>query len=328
MSACGDDGSGSSSGSSTASSASASASSGPVVVATTSIWADVTSRVACDAIEVSPLVPLGADAHEYEPTVQDADQLRSAELVVANGLGLEEGSLDLIDNAGTDGVTVLELGEQLDPLEAGADGDHSHDEEHSADEDHSADEEHSADEDHSHGEEDPHVWMDPDRVAMAVPLIAEGLKGVDELGIDEAQIDACADDYVAELSALAVELDEQFAGLDPSQRQLVTNHEALGYFADRFDFEVIGAIVPSTSSLGEANVRDLEDLAALMEERGVSRIYGEVTGSDEVATALAERVGAQVEIVELFTESLGDDGSGAATYLEMMRTNGDLIAGK
>ena len=132
---------------------------------------------------------------------------------------------------------------------------------------------------------------------------------------------------MAELSALAAELDEQFAGLDPSQRQLVTNHEALGYFAERFGFEVVGAIVPSTSSLGEANVRDLDDLAALMDELGVTRIYGEVTGSDEVAAALAERVGSQVEIVELFTESLGDEASGAATYLDMMRTNGDLIAG-
>ena len=92
--------------------------------------------VACDQIEVTPLVPLGADAHEYEPTVQDADRLRSAGLVVANGLGLEEGALDLIDSAGTDGATVLELGPQLDPLESGAEGEHGHGDEGHEREDH------------------------------------------------------------------------------------------------------------------------------------------------------------------------------------------------
>jgi zinc/manganese transport system substrate-binding protein len=133
---------------------------------------------------------------------------------------------------------------------------------------------------------------------------------------------------VDELTALSADLDEQFAGLSSTQRKLVTNHEALGYFADRFDFQVIGAIIPSTSSLGESNVRDIEELAATMQEQGVTRIYGEVTGSDEGSSALAEQVGAKVEIVELFTESLGEPGSGAETYLEMMRTNGALITGK
>jgi zinc/manganese transport system substrate-binding protein len=285
----------------------------PSVVATTSIWADVTSEVGCGEVDVTTLIPVGTDAHAYEPSVQDADLLLGAGLIVANGLGLEEGTIDAIEAAEADGVTVIELGAELDPIEGG----HS-------------DEAHSDEEGHSEEEAgmDPHVWMDPDRVAMAVPLIAEGLTSVEGLPVDAEQIDACADDYVAELTALSAELDEQFAALTPTQRKLVTNHEALGYLADRFDLEVIGAIIPSTSSLGESNVRDLEELAATMKEQGVTRIYGEVTGSDEVSAALAEQVGSQVEIVELFTESLGDEGSGAATYLEMMRTNGTLIAGQ
>lgn len=271
---------------------------GSAVVATTSIWADVTSQVGCGEVDVTSLIPVGTDAHAYEPSVQDADLLRGAGLVVANGLGLEEGALDAIDAARSAGVDVVELGEQLDPIEGEGGG------------------------------EDPHVWMDPDRVAEAVPLIAEGLKEVDGLAVDADQIDACALDYVTELTALSEELDEQFAVLSPTQRRLVTNHESLGYFADRFGFQVIGAIIPSTSSLGESNVRDIEELAATMQEQGVTRIYGEVTGSDEVSAALAEQVGEKVEIVELFTESLGERGSGAATYLEMMRTNGALITGK
>lgn len=290
LAACGDGGSDSSSG--------AEGGDAPAVVATTSIWADVTSEVACGEVDVTSLIPLGTDAHAYEPSVQDADLLLGAGLIVANGLGLEEGALDAIGAAEVDGVPVVELGDQLDPIEGEGGG------------------------------EDPHVWMDPDRVALAVPLIAEGLRSVEGLPVDAEQIDACAQDYVAELTALSADLDEQFAALTPSQRKLVTNHEALGYLADRFDLEVIGAIIPSTSSLGESNVRDLEELAATMQEQGVTRIYGEVTGSDEVSAALAEQVGANVEIIELFTESLGEPDSGAGTYLEMMRTNGALIAGK
>ncbi len=273
----------------------------PTVVASTSIWADVTAQVACGSPDVTSLVPLGADAHEYEPSVQDADTLRSASLVVANGLGLEEGSSDAIASAERDGATVLVLGPTLDPIE-------------------------------TDGASDPHVWMDPDRVAAAVPLIAEqlrdvqGLTGADGRPLDGAGIDACADAYAADLSALGASLDEQFAGLAGPRRKLVTSHESLGYLADRFGFTVVGAIIPSTSSLGESNVRDLQELATTMTEQGVTRIYGEITGSTEVSDALAEQVGAQVQIVELFTESLGGEGSGATTYLDMMRTNGDLIA--
>lgn len=304
LAACGDDGT-----SGQGDPASGTSTGDGAIVATTSIWADVTNQVGCGEVDVTTLIPVGTDAHAYEPSVQDADLLRGASLVVANGLGLEEGATDAIAAAESDGVTVVELGDQLDPI-AG--------EEH-------ADEEH-ANEEHEHGDLDPHVWMDPDRVALAVPLIADGLMSVDGLPVDDEQIQACADDYVAELNALSADLDQQFAGLTDTQRKLVTNHEALGYFADRFGFEVIGAIIPSTSSLGESNVRDVEELAATMRSEGVTRIYGEVTGSDEVSAALAEQVGSEVEIVELYTESLGEPDSGATTYLDMMRTNATLIA--
>lgn len=320
----------------------------PAIVATTSIWADVTSQVACGEAEVSTLIPVGTDAHSYEPSVQDADLLSSADLIVANGLMLEEGAVDMIETAETDGVAVLELAESLDPIEGGGhshseekDGEHSHSEdEHSHSEDEHS---HSDEEGHDHSEEkttekateeeghshsggmDPHVWMDPERVAKAVPLIAEQLRGLDGLPIDEARLDECAADYAAELMALSTELAAEFESLPAERRKLVTNHEALAYLADRFGFEIVGAIVPSTSSLGESNVRDLEELAEKMEAEGVDRIYGEVTGSDEVSAALAERLGSPVQIIELFTESLGDEGSGAETYVGMMRTNGGLI---
>lgn len=295
----------------------------PTVIATTSIWADVTSQVGCGEVQVDTLIPVGTDAHEFEPTVQEADELRGASLVVANGLGLEEGLTDTLDAAGQDGVTVVEVGPELDPI-AGGDEDHAEDEAHSDEEAHAEDE---ADHDHGDGD-DPHVWMDPERVALAVPVIAEALEQVDGLPVDAEQIQGCADDYVAELTALSEEMASTLGALEGTQRHLVTNHEALGYLADRFDLEVVGAVIPSTSTLGESNVRDLDELAQVMQDEGVTRIFGEVTGSDQVAAALAEKVGADVEVVALYTESVGDPGSGAETYLDMMRVNAALIAGQ
>ncbi|MFN7147919.1 MAG: metal ABC transporter solute-binding protein, Zn/Mn family [Microthrixaceae bacterium] len=291
--------------------------SAPTVIATTSIWADVTSQVGCGEVQVDTLIPVGTDAHEFEPTVQEADALLGASLVVANGLGLEEGLTDTLDAAAQDGVTVVEVGPELDPIAGGDD----HAEEEAG---HSEEE---AGHDHADSD-DPHVWMDPERVAMAVPIIAEALEQVDGLSVDAEQIQGCADDYVTELTELSDEMASTLGALEGTQRHLVTNHEALGYLADRFDLEVIGAVIPSTSTLGESNVRDLDELAQVMQDEGVTRIFGEVTGSDQVAAALADKVGADVEVVALYTESVGDAGSGAETYLDMMGVNAGLIAGQ
>jgi zinc/manganese transport system substrate-binding protein len=307
--------------------ASAASDTTPSVLATTSIWADVVASTTCGELEVGTVVPTGVDAHEFEPSVQDADQLMAADLVVANGLGLEEGLEDSLATATDAGVEVIELGPELDPVEGGHDhaDDEAHEEEaHEEDEPHGEDETHGEGDAHADEDEhstDPHVWMDPDRVAAAVPLVVTALGRLDGLPLGAEELQRCADDYVAELTALAEEMDEQLGALPEQRRRLVTNHEALGYLEDRFDVEVIGTVIPSTSSLGEASVRDLSELAEEMQAQGVTRVYGEVTGSDDVAAALAERVGGDVQIVALFTESLGDQQSGAASYLDMMRAN-------
>ena len=168
--------------------------------------------------------------------------------------------------------------------------------------------------------------MDPDRVAAAVPLIADALSSVEGLPVDAERINECATAYVAELGELSATMDAVLATVPEDSRQLVSNHEALGYFADRFNFEVIGAVVPSTSSLGESSARDLDELADVMTEAGVTAIFAETTGSNEVAAGLAERLGTDVQVVELFTESTGDADSGASTYVDMMRRNAELVA--
>ena len=309
------------------------------VLATTSIWADVTAQVACGELEVPSIIPAGVDAHEFEPSIRDSDEVAGAQLVVANGLDLEEGLIDTLDAAAASGAVVVPLADGVTLIGAGdpdsPDGDEDasgDDHDHEGDEDaHEGDEDaHEGDEDaHDHGGVDPHVWMDPRRVAEAVPTIADALIETAATELSPEQIDTCAAEYVDELDALAAEMAASFEPLAPEQRRLVTDHEALGYLADGFGLEVIGTVIPSTSSLGEANPRELEELAETMEAAGVSRIYAAATGASDVAAALGDRVGegGQVEVVELYTESLGESGRGADSYLDMMRVNAERISG-
>ena len=175
LSACGDGaGSGSQDGAASA------------VMATTPIWADVTTNLLCGEVRVASIVPVGADAHSFEPSVQDADALRSVDLVVANGLGLEEGLHATLTAAKESGATVLEVAPSLDPLDGHDHGDgddhgdgHDHGEGHDHDDEPDHDEGHDVDDGHGH-EVDPHVWMDPQRVAAAVPLSAPAVLDVDD----------------------------------------------------------------------------------------------------------------------------------------------------
>lgn len=165
---------------------------------------------------------------------------------------------------------------------------------------------------------DPHFWTDPTRMATAVEALGAEL---DELGIAH---DAAA--YVEELEALDAEIEALLVPIPQADRVLVTNHEVLGSFADRYGFEVVGTVIPGGTTGAAPSAADVEALAAVIEERGVPAIFGETTSSATVAEALADSIGGDVRIVTLHTESLGDDGSGAETYLDMQRTNADLIA--
>ncbi|MGB3412629.1 MAG: metal ABC transporter substrate-binding protein [Microthrixaceae bacterium] len=261
------------------------------VIATTAIWADVVSAVTCRKVTVPALIPAGVDAHEFEPSVQDADRLLAADLVFGNGLGLEGDVSDTLSSAKQQGVDVVELASDMKPID-----------------------------------KDPHVWMDPERVALAVPVIARHLEEVDRLGLDPAELAGCADDYVAQLHALATSMDAQMAVIPDSQRNLVTNHENLGYFADRFDFKIIGALIPSTSSLGESDPRTLDELAATVDRAGVTTIFVDVVGSSRLAKSLAERAHRDIAVQKLFVESLGPEGGDADTYRKMMSVNATRIA--
>ncbi|HUG07314.1 MAG TPA: metal ABC transporter substrate-binding protein [Acidimicrobiia bacterium] len=281
----------------------------PLVVATTSIWGDVARSIVGDQGSVEVLIPVGADAHDYEPSQRQVAMLQEADLVIANGLGLEEGLHDILESAEADGARVFEVAPKLDPIEF---GDHHLDH----------DDDHDTEDAHDHDDLDPHVWFDPIRMASSATLIAERLADVAP-DVDWA---ARADAYVTELEQLDAEIEEILGVVPDAQRKMVTNHEALGYFAHRYGFEVIGVVIPGGSTLADPSSADLAALVAEMLEEGVSTIFAETSQPNRLAEAVAAEVGEEVSVVELYTESLGETRSGAATLVGMLRSNAIAIA--
>ena len=198
------------------------------------------------------------------------------------------------------------------------------DDEHAEDGDEHADEGDDHEHEHAAGSTDPHFFTDPTRMIEAVEGIADFLAdNVD--GIDVDALEAGADDYIAELEALDAEVDTTLDPIAEGDRVLVTNHEVFGYFADRYDFEVVGTVIPTGSTADGASAGELADLAEVIEAEGVPAIFADTSSSDELADTLADEVG-DIEVVELYSESLGDEDSDGATYLQMVQTNADRIA--
>lgn len=267
----------------------------PTVAVTTNILGDVTRAVAAGEVEVLDLMPRGADPHSYALSAADAERVSDSDLVIANGLGLEEGIVGVIERATDGGVEVIEVAPLLDPLPIATGGD-----------------------------PDPHVWTDPSRMIRAVEIIADELD--DLVGPDAAtRIDAAADDYIADLRELDVQITERVAALPEDRRRLVTNHHVLGYFADHYGFEVLGAVLPSGTTLASPSAADLADLAELIRDSGVPAIFAETSQPDRLVEVLAEEVGIEITIAELYSESLGDPDGPAGSYLAMMRYNADTI---
>ncbi|WP_063035963.1 zinc ABC transporter substrate-binding protein AztC [Nocardia grenadensis] len=264
------------------------------IVVTTDILGDITRTVVGNAAAVTVLMPPNSDPHSFALSAQEAAVLDEADLIVENGLGLEEGLARHVTAAADAGVATLPVGGEIDPLpyRGGA----------------------------AAGQADPHFWTDPQRVRRAVEVIRDRV--IDTVpGIDTETVRANADRYLAELDRLQQWMADRFAGIPPERRKLVTNHHVFGYLAARFDFEVVGAVIPGGTTLASPSASDLADLAAAVRTTGVPAIFVDSTRPDRLARALAEQAGVQVRIVGLHSESLTAPGAGASTYLEMMRAN-------
>lgn len=265
------------------------------VVATTSIVADVVANVGGDRIALTMLVPLGADPHSFQPTPQDMAALADAHVIFASGLGLEAFLKPLTESADI-ARRVVYVSDGISPLRG---------------------------EDDAHEDEggDPHTWFDPDNVIMWARNSRDALSALDPAHAAEYQANAEA--YTARLAELDAWIRQEVAQIPPENRKLVTDHTAFTYFAARYGFEQVGAIFPRYSTLASPSAKELAALEDTIRAQGVKAVFV----GKSVNPALAERVAQDtgVRLVFLYTGSLGEPGSPAATYLDMMRYNVSAI---
>lgn len=272
----------------------------PSVVVTTNILGDVVTETLAGVADIDVLMPAGADPHSFALSAAEAERLEDADLVIANGLGLEAGLRANLAAAIAAGVPLVEIAPALDPIpfsrDAGDDG----------------------------GDLDPHVWTDPSRMADAVEVITDAAADhLDDVDTDELQAESAR--YRRAILDMDASMERRFDAIAPADRKLVTNHHVFGHFAQRFGFDVVGAVLPSGSTLASPSAADLEGLAAVMRTSGVKAIFADTSNSQRLAEVLAAEAGVNVTIVALYTESLGPPGSDATSYLDMLDTNTDRI---
>lgn len=292
---------------------------GPAIVATTTILGDVVSQVAGDAAEVSVLMPVGADPHNFEPSARQQAQLLEADLIVANGAGLEATLADPLAEAERSGVPVFTAIDHVEHLTGNGDDADVHAGHADEDEEHA---EHDGAHD-GEGATDPHFWMDPLRMAGVARELGEQIA---EAGGDGAQLRQQAAAYATQLEAVDGQIDELLAALPDDRRTLVTNHDAFSYFADRYDFRIVGTVIPGGSTGAEPSAQDLEELAQAIAQENVPAVFTESVAPGDLAETLAQEVDAEVAVVTLYSGSLDAAGTPAGTYLGMLRTNAQRMS--
>ena len=282
----------------------------PEVVVTTNILGDVVSQVLGDAAHVTTLMRPNADPHSFEISASEAALLDRAALVISNGFGLEEGLQQHLDRVRQAGTPMFVAGDHIESIpyastDSGAGGSGS-------------------------GDPDPHFWTDPGRMVDVVEALTTTLTDASAVaGINRADRTAIAtrgEAYARQLRELDSEMAERFSAIPSERRALITNHHVFGYLADRYDFRVLGTAIPGGTTLAAPSAADLRELVDAITSANVPAIFAESSAPDRLMRVLAEEAGIDVQVIELFTESLSLPGAGAETYVEMLTTNTARIA--
>jgi ABC-type Zn uptake system ZnuABC Zn-binding protein ZnuA len=256
------------------------------VVATTTQVADMVRNVGGDRVHVEGILHPNSDPHAYEPRPSDATALAEADVVFRSGGDLDKWLDQLIDSAGGDATQVSLI-------------------------------------DHVHRlGDDPHWWQNPRNAILAVGAIRDALLKADPKG--RAGYDRRAAAYTARLRELDAAVQRCVEKVPAAKRKIVTTHDALGYFADRYGVEVIGAVIPSLSTQGQASARDVQKLVDQIRSEGVEAIFPEASVSQKLEQAISREAGARIG-GRLYADTLGPPGSGAATYLDAMRHNAEAL---
>jgi zinc/manganese transport system substrate-binding protein len=264
----------------------------PRVVATTTQLADIARNIAGDRASVTGILTPNSDPHDYEPRPSDARALADAGLVLQSGGDVDEWLGDLVKSAGADAQVVTLID---DVHRRTSEGD----------------------------EVDPHWWQDPRNVEIAVQRIRDALARVD--GGGTATYDANAEAYLARLRALDTAIARCMERIPAGERRLVTNHDALGYFADRYGITVVGAVIPALSTEARASAGETRALVETIRREHVSTIFPESSVNPKLEKAIASEAGARVGPA-LWADTLGSGDSTGATYLTSMRFNAEAMA--
>ena len=276
------------------------------VVATTTIVADVVLQVGADRVDLGVLLPVGSDPHSFEPTPQEIAKVAAAEVVFANGGGLEEFLANLIESAGaqdrvhyvSDGVNFLETGES----DHGSEADGT--------------QEQAAETGHQHGV-DPHTWTDPNNVRVWVQNIENTLTELDPANAEAYQANAEA--YLAELEQLDAWIREQVSQVPAADRKIVSDHGIFGYYAQAYGFEQVGTLIPGYSTLAEPSAQELAKIEDAIRDVQVKAIYVGKSVNPSLAARVAADTG--IQLIYIYTGSLSEPGGEAGTYLDYMRYN-------
>lgn len=278
------------------------------VVATTAQIGALAQEVGADLVDVQVLVGAGVDPHDYSATPADLRAIADADVVLKNGIGLDDFLDDLLTAAEgeaevvvvTEGVTLIE-------------GGHTHDDDEDA-HDHAHD---------NHVDFDPHVWHDPANARIMVDNIVTPLRTVDPE--NAATYEANGDAYKQVLDDTDADIRKLIESIPPENRKLVTTHDAFGYFIHAYGLEFTGAVIPSLSTDAEPSAQDLATLAETIERDAVRAIFVEDTVDPRIAEQLASDTGVSV-VYGLYSDSLGEPGSGADTIHGMLLANATKIS--
>ncbi len=258
---------------------------------------EVTAGV--EGVTVTPVVNQSVSClHDYTLTIPNMKAIEQADLLLLNGVGLE----DFMDDA-LEGRSYVDCSAGIALLESGEE-DHDHDHDHEG---------HSAHDGHDHGEHDPHIWMDPGRAAQMAETIAAGLAEADP---DHAEAYLANGQAVAEeLTSLKSDLNQQLEVL--TCRELITFHDGFAYFADAFGLDILAAIEEEEGS--EASAKDIVEIVGYVKEYHLPSIFVEANGSDATANAISRECGVAVHTLSMLMSGPTDDLS--VTYSSLMREN-------
>jgi ABC-type Zn uptake system ZnuABC Zn-binding protein ZnuA len=268
------------------------------VVATTTQVADFARAIGGEKVKVTQILKPNVDPHDYEPSPADVQAIADADIVVENGVGLEKWLRQTITSAGFHG-TLVDSSKGV-PIRKG-----------------------NGSEEETAG--DPHIWHNPKNAEIMSRNIAAAFDAKDAR--DRATFDANLSAYTGKLGRLDAWIAQQLNTLPVHRRKLVTNHDAFGYYVDRYHLTFVGSIIPSFDTSAELSGKRLTDLVADIKATGVTAIFSESSLPPKTAEAIGRQAGVKVEAGadSLYGDTLGPAGSAGATYLDMERHNTTTI---